>query len=83
MSIPMNKAIAGWDKAKQVELSVQGHFHQSLDGGRWIVNGCLVGYSAYALRIKASYTPPQQAFFLIDRDCGKTIVAPIILVRDR
>jgi len=29
--------------------------------------------------IKAGYEPPQQTFFLFDKDRGRTITAPIIL----
>lgn len=83
ISIPVNKAIAQWNKARRVDLDVFGHFHQFLDGGSWVTNGSLIGYNAFALSIKASPEPPRQAFFLIDRDVGKTIVTPIILDRDR
>lgn len=77
--IPVNKAIAQWDKMKKADLNVMGHFHQFRDGGNFICNGSLIGYSAFALRIKADFERPQQAFFLIDKKRGKTIVAPIIL----
>jgi hypothetical protein len=83
LSIPMNKAVSQWNKLRHVQLDVIGHFHQFMDGGNWIVNGSLVGYSAYALSIKAGFEPPQQAFFLIDKSAGKTVVAPIILKEDR
>jgi len=77
--IPVNKAIAQWNKMKQADIDVFGHFHQFRDGGNFICNGSLIGYSAYALRIKADYDKPKQAFFLIDKKRGKTIVAPIVL----
>lgn len=83
LSIPMNKAVAQWDKHKRADLDVIGHFHQFLDGGNWMVNGSLIGFNAFALRIKASPEPPTQAFFLIDRSVGKTVVCPIILTEDR
>lgn len=83
ISIPVNKAIAQWNKARRADLDVFGHFHQFLDGGDWVTNGSLIGYNAFALSIKASPEPPRQAFFLIDRDVGKTIVTPIILERER
>lgn len=79
--IPVNKAIAQWNKMKPVDLDVFGHFHQFRDGGNFICNGSLIGYSAYALSIKADYEDPKQAFFLLDKKRGKTIVAPIILNR--
>ena len=77
--IPVSKAIAQWNKAKFADLDVFGHWHQQRDGGNFITNGSLIGYNAYALRIKADYEEPKQAFFLIDRDRGKTIVAPILV----
>lgn len=77
--IPVNKAIAQWNKMKHADIDVFGHFHQFKDGGDFICNGSLIGYNAYALRIKADYDKPKQAFFLIDKKRGKTIVAPIFL----
>lgn len=77
--IPVNKAIAQWNKIKHADYDVFGHFHQRRDGGNFICNGSLIGYNAYALSIKADYEEPQQAFFLVDKDRGKTIVAPILL----
>lgn len=78
ITISVNKAIAQWDKIKKADLDVFGHFHQFMDGGKFISNGSLIGYNAYALSIKASYEPPKQAMFLIDKKRGKTIVAPIL-----
>ncbi len=77
-TIPINKAIAQWDKIKQADLDVFGHFHQFMDGGKFIMNGSMIGYNAYALSIKASFEPPKQALFLIDKKRFKTITAPIL-----
>ncbi len=77
--IPVNKAIAQWNKMKSVSLDVFAHFHQFRDGGNFICNGSLIGYSAYALSIKADFEKPKQAFFLIDKKRWKTIVAPVFL----
>lgn len=77
--IPVNKAIAQWNRLKTVNLDVFGHFHQFRDGGNFISNGSLVGYNPYALSIKADYEPPRQAYFLVDKKRGKTIVCPILL----
>jgi len=79
ITIPVNKAIAQWNKLIYADLDVIGHFHQRFDGGNFLCNGSLIGYNAYALRIKASYEKPQQLFFVVDKKRGKTIVAPIIL----
>lgn len=79
ITIPVNKAIAQWNKGQHADLDVFGHFHQRFDGGNFIANGSLIGFNAYAVRIKASYEPPTQQFFLINSKFGKTVVAPILL----
>lgn len=75
--IPVNKAIAQWNKGRKADLDVFGHFHQFRDGGNFICNGSLIGYNAFALSIKADFEKPRQAFFLIDHRRGKSVVAPI------
>lgn len=77
--IPVNKAIAQWDKARKADLTVLGHFHTQRDGGNFLVNGSLIGYSSFALSIKADFEKPKQTLFLIDKDRGKTAVWPILL----
>lgn len=79
ISIPVNKAVASWNRSKSVYMDVFGHFHQTKDGGNWLSNGSLIGYNAYALSIKADYEPPTQTFFMIEESKGKTFIAPIIL----
>jgi len=78
ITIPVNKAIAQWNKSKVAGLDVFGHYHQFFDGGNFITNGSLIGYNTYALSIKASFEKPKQALLLIDRDRGKTCVWPIL-----
>jgi hypothetical protein len=77
--IPVNKAIAQWNKARRADLDIFGHFHQFRDGGNFICNGSVIGYNAFALSIKAEYERPQQAFLLVDSKRGKTLVAPILV----
>lgn len=77
--IPVNKAIAQWQKARHATLDVFGHFHQLRDGGNFICNGSLIGYNAFALSIKADYEPPRQALFLVDKKRGRTCTWPILL----
>ncbi len=80
ITIPMNKAIAQWNSSRRpADYDVCGHWHQFMDTGTAIVNGSLIGYSAYALGIKARFERPKQAFFLLDSKRGKTVVAPIIV----
>lgn len=78
ITIPVNKAIAQWDKGKQAFLTVFGHFHQRFDGGNFLANGSMIGYNAFALSIKASAEPPAQQLCLIDKKRGKTAVVPIL-----
>lgn len=81
LTIPLNKAIAQWDQGVRADLTVLGHYHQFLDGGRFLVNGSMIGFNLYAQAIKASFEEPRQAFFLINARNGgtKSIVAPIWL----
>lgn len=76
--IPANKAVAMWDRAKRADLSVFGHFHQLVDGGSFICNGSLIGYNSFALSIKASFEPPRQTLFLMDKRRGRTCMWPIL-----
>lgn len=79
LTIPLNKAISQWDKARPAYITCLGHFHQRFDGGSFMANGSLIGYNSFALSIKASAEKPAQQFFLIDKLRGKTVVAPILL----
>lgn len=78
LTVPVIKAIARYDLDKKAYLDVFGHFHNRMDGGKFIVNGSLIGDAPYGKRL--GFTgKPEQAFFLIDKDHGKTIVAPILI----
>jgi len=79
LSIPLNKAIAQWQKLRNADLYCIGHWHTLMDTGNAIVNGSLIGYNAFAMFIKANFEKPQQTFFLVDkkRKC-KTVVCPIL-----
>jgi len=73
VTIPVNKAIAQWNKSRWADLDVFGHFHTFFDGGNFILNGSLIGYNAFAISIKASYERPTQAFFVINERLGGVI----------
>jgi hypothetical protein len=77
VTIPLNKAIAKWQKAKYADLDIMGHWHQRICMPKYILNGCLIGYSEYAERIKAEPEQPSQSFFLIHPRFGKTVEAPL------
>ena len=77
--IPVNKAIAQWNKAKKADVDYFGHFHQLRDGGNFICNGSLIGYSAFGIAIKGDYERPQQAFSVYDNKHGRTFTCPILV----
>ena len=77
----VQRAIAKWEayETEKVYLDAFGHHHGREDGGNFIVNGSLAGYTCYAKSIKAKFEPPSQEFFLIEEEHGKTTVAPIFV----
>jgi hypothetical protein len=77
ITIPVNKAIAQWNKSVRCEYDFFGHYHQFLETWGFVSVGCLIGYNAYALEIKADYQAPSQAFAVIDREYGKVMALPI------
>lgn len=77
-TIPINKAIANWNTIEWADIDCFGHLHQRLDGENFVMNGSLIGYNAFAVRIKAKYQKPSQTMFLVDRKRGKTAVWPIV-----
>jgi hypothetical protein len=76
--IPVNKAIAQWNKGRHADLDVFGHFHQDRDGGNFICNGSLIGYNGFAMSIKADFAQPSQTLFLEDKKRGRTCKWPIL-----
>jgi hypothetical protein len=79
LTIPVNKAIAQWNKSrKDVTLDCFGHWHTRFDGGNFLANGSNIGFNAFAVSIKASYDKPSQTLFLIDKKRARTCVWPIL-----
>jgi hypothetical protein len=81
ITIPVNKALAQWDQGVRADLTFFGHFHQLIDGGRFVGNGSLIGYNTFAQGIKASFEEARQAFLLIHARNGgqKSVTAPVWL----
>lgn len=77
--IPSFKAISQWNKSKHADWDFFGHFHQMKDGGNFVTNGSLIGFNSFAIRIKADYERPKQAFIIIDSERGMDVVRKITL----
>lgn len=77
--IPLKKAIAQWNKARLAYLDVMGHWHTRENSEDYSINGSLIGYNEYAIKIKADYRKPMQSLFEIHPKYGKTAEFPIVL----
>lgn len=79
-----SKAIAQWQRGTPVDMHCFGHHHQfAYQRGKYLSNGSLVGYNAFALRIRADFEAPCQALAVIchrRNECTKAI--PIFCDRD-
>jgi len=83
--VPLNKSIAAWDSIQRADLTCLGHWHQFSWGraGRYVSNGSVIGHSAYAVRIKATYEPPCQACIVVDHERHEVTKAfPLFCDRD-
>ena len=78
ISVPLNKAVMRWNESKRADHTVIGHWHQRQDNNNWLINGSLIGDAPYGKALGFS-GKPEQLFFLIDKERGKTIVAPIFV----
>lgn len=79
LTIPVEKAIASWNRGLPVDLDIFGHWHQSQQNPKWIANGSLIGFNAYSVAIKAPFEPPSQTYFLFDGKRGRTGTFPVFL----
>jgi hypothetical protein len=77
LTVPLNKAVIGWNNARYADVTCGGHWHQYLPLPNAVVNGSLIGYNPYAEWIRASPEKPQQASFVVDKKHGKCLDAPI------
>lgn len=75
ISIPVNKAIAAWNcsvtSGAPIRLDLFGHWHQFHESAKWVACNCAIGYSDFALEIKAEFQPPSQTVVLMNRTHGK------------
>lgn len=66
LTIPMNKAIKSWNTARKADWDIFGHWHQTIDEPLFYSNGCTLGYSPYAVKVKGEFERPQQGFITFD-----------------
>lgn len=68
LTIPVNKAIAQWNKGKWASHDSFGHFHTYFPASNFTCNGSAVGFNPFAMSIKADFEKPVQAFSLINHE---------------
>lgn len=84
ITIPVNKSIAQWQKVQPVDFDIFGHWHTFLyHYPTWISCPCLIGYTEYAVEIKAEFQHPAQSFIVIDRGLGISLCTPIYLEKPK
>lgn len=81
LHIPLRKAIKSWNETEHADFDIMGHYHSFLEHTtmKYMVNGSLIGYSAYAERVKAVIEPPVQGFGLIHSRYGVIALSPIFV----
>ena len=78
------RAIAQWQRSCPVDFHCFGHHHQfSYCRGKYLSNGSVIGYNAYALRCRLEFEPPCQALAVIDHHRQEvTRAIPLFCDRD-
>lgn len=76
--VGLNKWIMRANEAIKADMTVIGHFHSLKFDHNFMVNGSLIGPSAYSLRMGFAPERPQQMFRLLDAQYGFTTCAPVL-----
>jgi hypothetical protein len=79
LMIPLRKFTHRANQQVFADTSICGHFHTLLMDYDVMVNGSLVGPSAYGMRLGFPPERPQQIFRLLDSKRGWTMSAPILV----
>lgn len=77
ITIPIYKALAGWATVRPADLTCMGHWHQYTQLRDLIVNGSLIGFSPFSIRIKARFEPPAQAFTILEPKRFNSVSMPL------
>jgi hypothetical protein len=73
LTIPLIKAIGKLNQQIHADYNIMGHFHQFWEATKdCLVNGSGIGFSAYAVMIKALPEEPLQGFKVLDSKHGFT-----------
>lgn len=79
LHIPLRKAVKSWNETEFADFDIMGHFHSFREHTtqKYLVNGSLIGYNAYAERVKAVLEPPIQGFGVFHSKYGPTRLTPV------
>lgn len=73
LTIPATKYLLRANTAWQADIDVFGHHHQKQKGPRFICNGSMIGYNAYAQDGAFEFEEPSQTYFLINKRWNEVI----------
>lgn len=65
------------DTSQDFDYALIGHWHQTLSGQDYFVNGSLKGYDEYAKHLGFSFERPQQSMFLVTPERGIVQKLPV------
>jgi hypothetical protein len=65
------------DTSQDFDYALIGHWHQTLGGQDFFVNGSLKGYDEYAKQLGFMYERPQQSLFLVTPERGVVQKLPV------
>jgi hypothetical protein len=79
LHIPLRKKIKSWNETGRADFDIMGHYHGFTENStlKYMVNGSLIGYNAYAERIGCVLEPPIQGYCLIHKKYGVTRLTPV------
>lgn len=67
LAVPASKYVLRKNTHWQADVDVFGHHHQKQKGPRFICNGSMIGYNAYASDGAFEYEEPSQTYFLVNK----------------
>lgn len=79
LHIPLRKKIKNWNENQPADVDFMGHYHSFLEHAtfKYVVNGSLIGYNAYAQRLGVPMEPPLQSMAVIHKQYGVVRLLPL------